>query len=343
MLYRVATLAAGLSSSSCGWTWIHATSVHRLFFLIVLIEFLVLIPMDPPAGGSGSEPSSDPIEQPDSSQPPASGDDGRRRVTEVDSWCAISSSSQHPSSSSASLANVPTSVPGMDASLWQVEGSSSIRTEMDEAAAAAGVPWCTDDEHDHQPHLNFLSNISTLHDSSTSSIPRFPADSPNLCNMRDVDLGTDYRHPFPGSQTLGRQESLELLAESWAQLAPDELEKYSQDELMRHFEDDLEQFLADSDPGLLPMQPPGINLFNPMDNPETPNDESETVSSSVSIGDTPDEALVTSSGESQGRSAPSAGILKRKGPVLDGPAGEGGEGGATGATQQQETQHQQSM
>ncbi|KAG0562469.1 hypothetical protein KC19_9G149300 [Ceratodon purpureus] len=300
--------------------------------------------MDPPAGGSGSEPSSDPNEQPDSSQPPASGDDGRQQGTEaVDLWCAISSSPQRPSSSSAALANAPTSVPDMDTNLWQVEGSSSARTEMDEAAAAAPVPWCTDDEHNHQPHPNFLPNISALHASSTSSIPRFPADSPNLCNIRDVDLGTGYRHPFPGSQALGRQGSLEFLTDTWLQLAPDELERYSQDEL-RDFQVGLEQFLLDSDPGLLPMQPPGLNLFNPMGHPETPNDESETVSSSVSIGDTPDEAVaVTSSGESQGGSAASPGILKRKGPVLDGPAGEGSDGGATGATQQQQTQHQQSM
>lgn len=318
--------------------------MDRLLVLFVLVALLDLIPMDPPAGGSGSEPSSDPNEQPDSSQPdssqpPASGEDGRQRGTGADSWCAIRSSPQHPSSSSASLANASSSsVPDVDASLWQVGGSSSTQTVLDEAAAATRVPWCTDDQHDHQPHPNFLFNIGSLHDSSTSSIPRFPGDSSNLCNMRDVDLGTEYRHPFPGGQTLGRQESIELLAESWAQLAPDEIEKYSQDEL-RHFQDDLEQFLFDSDQALLSMPPPGINPLNPMDNPETPNDESETMSSSV---DTEGEAVVTSSGESPCGSVPSPGALKRKGPALEA-AGEGSDGGATGATQQQQAQHLQSM
>jgi hypothetical protein len=270
--------------------------------------------MDPPAGGSGAEPSSDQPDssQPDSSQPEASrGDDARQ----VDAWCAISSSPRrHPESSSgASLANAPATVP--DTNLWQVGGSSS--STMDEAAAAvAGVPWCTDDEHGHQPRdPSFL-------DSSTSSVPRFPADS---CN---IDLGAEYRHgPFPG--TLGRQESLELLADTWAQLAPDELERYSQDEL-RHFQDDLEQLLYDAD---LPVPPV---------NPETPNDESETMSSSVSVGDTPDEAVVTSSGESPGgaaaAAAPSAGVLKRKGPALDDL-----EGGAPSGESPQQQQHQQSM
>ena len=314
------------------WTWIHATCEFRL---LVLFDFVVLIAMEPPTGGSGSEPPGDPNEKPDSSQPPAPGDDDRQG-TERDLWCAISSSPQHPSSSSASLANAPSSVLDMDANIWQA-GSSSTHTEIGEAAAAAGVPWCTDDQHDHQPHPNFLSDIGALHDSSTSSIPRFPSDSPNLCNIRDVDLGTDYRHSFPGGQNLLRQESLEFLvgaAESWAQLAPDEIEKYSQDEL-RRFQDDLEHLLFDSDAGLLPNMPPPE--INPMDNSEIPNDESETMSSSVSIGDTEGEAaeaVITSSGESPGGSAPSAGILKRKGPVLD-DAGE--DGGPTGATQQQST------
>lgn len=151
---------------------------------------------------------------------------------------------------------------------------------------AAGLPWCDGDRHHH-------------HDDSRLQFPESTVGVP-ICSAPDMGGGSSSSSSMPAELPeeyrqlrLGRQESLELLVESWAQLAPDhggEIEAYSHEEL-RHFQEDLEQFLF-VDPG-----------------------DSETMStSSLSIGgDTDrdsDPAVVTSSGES---SLPSpTGMLKRK-------------------------------